>query len=160
MTATARKPFEIRGWHVLAGLVLFFGAVFAVDGAFTVMAIRTFPGQTVDNPYEAGLAYNRTLEQRQKQAALGWRAEVVPGEAGVIDVAFHDRGGAPVQGLTLAAKMERPATETGRIEPRFNEVEPGLYRASTGAAKGGWDLTVSASDSEGPQFGFEHRLVW
>jgi nitrogen fixation protein FixH len=151
---------EVRGRHVLAGMVLFFAVIFAVDGAFMYFAIRTFPGQTVDNPYEAGLAYNRTLEVRRAQAALGWRAEVEPGEAGVIDVAFRDREGRPVTGLDLSAKLERPATEAGRIEPAFHEVGPGLYRTSTGAAPGGWDLTVSAADKAGRSFGFEHRLVW
>ncbi len=154
------EPFEVKGRHVLAGMVLFFAVIFAVDGAFMYFAIRTFPGQTVDNPYEAGLAYNRTLESRQAQAALGWRAEVAPGEAGVIDVAFRDREGRPVTGLDLSARLERPATEAGRIEPAFREVGPGLYRAATGAAPGGWDLTVSAADPQGRSFGFEHRLVW
>lgn len=154
------KPFEIRGRHVLLSIVLFFVFVFAVDGAFMYFAIRTFPGQTVDNPYEAGLAYNRDLAARRAQAALGWRAEVTPREAGVIDVAFRDREGRPVAGLDISAKLERPATEAGRIEPAFREIGPGLYRAATGAAPGGWDLTVSAADAAGRNFGFEHRLVW
>lgn len=69
-TATSRKG-QITGWHVLIGVVTFFALIIAVDVVFMVLAYRTFSGQVASNPYEAGLAFNKTLAQREREAALG-----------------------------------------------------------------------------------------
>ncbi|HEX6860086.1 MAG TPA: FixH family protein [Caulobacteraceae bacterium] len=159
MTAIARKPFEIRGWHVLAGIVAFFGVVFAVDGTFMYQAIHTFPGQTVDNPYEAGLAYNRTIAQRQAEAALGWSASVEKGE-GVVRLMILDRTAQPLEGLTVSGKLERPATETGRRMIELKEVAPGLYEAAVNDMTGAWDFSATARDGAGHVFEAQRRLIW
>ncbi|HJV40493.1 FixH family protein, partial [Caulobacter sp.] len=76
---------RITGWHVLIGIVLFFAIVIGVDTIFMVQAYRTFSGEVASNPYEAGLAFNRTLAQRQREAALGWSASVdTPGRKSVV----------------------------------------------------------------------------
>lgn len=156
----AKPPFEVRGWHVLAGVVAFFAVVFTLDAIFVIQAVKTYPGQVSETPYEDGLAYNRTLDQRAAQAALGWSAAVSAGEGGVVEVAFRDRHGEPITGLKLRAVLDRPATEVGQIRPSFQEARPGIYIARTGAARGGWDLKVSAGNAAGQTFGVEQRLVW
>lgn len=52
---------RITGWHVLIAVVLFFGVVIGVDTVFMVKAYSTFSGEVASNPYEAGLAFNKTL---------------------------------------------------------------------------------------------------
>ena len=59
--SSERIGFQVRGWHVWAGVAAFFAVVIAVDATFTVLALRTFPGQVSVTPYEDGLLYNRRI---------------------------------------------------------------------------------------------------
>lgn len=159
MTTMTHKPFEIRGWHVLAAFVAFFGFIFAVNGVLMYQAIHTFPGQTVDNPYEAGIEYNRTLAQKAAEADLGWKAEV--GKSGdVVRLVVLDSAGRPVSGLKVAGKMERPATEQGRRMIQLKEVSPGSYQIALIDMTGAWDFSATARDKAGHVFEAHRRLIW
>jgi nitrogen fixation protein FixH len=153
------KAFRLTGWHVLAGVVAFFAVVITVDASFAVLAVRTFPGQVSVTPYEDGLVYNRHIAQLEAQARLGWRA-AAGAEPGQVVVIFRDRAGRPLSGLTLAARLERPATETGRIALAFTEAGPGRYLAPAGRIAGTWDLTAEAHGASGGVFVAERRLTW
>ncbi|MBI1199237.1 MAG: ferredoxin [Phenylobacterium sp.] len=154
------RGFRLTGWHVLAGISAFFAVIFAVDGTFAYMALRTHPGEVSVTPYEDGLLYNQRITQLEEQRQLGWRAAAGPLGTNKVLVEFRDRADAPVRGLTLTAKMERPATETGRITPRFVETAPGRYEATVGQLSGAWDLTAEAKDPSGDDFLLERRLTW
>ncbi|MDQ0465964.1 nitrogen fixation protein FixH [Caulobacter ginsengisoli] len=161
MTQSLSQPgFRIKGWHVLAGVVAFFMVVIAVDAGFLVMAYRTYPGQVSRTPYEDGTAYNNKLAQLAAQAKLGWTVAAGVAPDGQLLVQVRDRAGAPVSGLTGQARLERPATEAGRITPRFREAAPGDYLASPGRLIGAWDLTVALTDKAGHRFEAERRLTW
>lgn len=155
----ARRPFEVRGWHVLAGVSAFFAVIIAVDASFAVLAVRTFPGQVSVTPYEDGLLYNRHIAQLETQARLGWRAAAAA-EPGQVALAFRDRDGRPLTAMTVTGKLERPATEAGRIPLRFVEAEPGRYIAPAGRLVGTWDLTAEAHGATGGAFIAERRLTW
>jgi nitrogen fixation protein FixH len=60
----------------------------------------------------------------------------------------------------VTAKLERPATETGRLSPAFRETAPGRYEADIGRETGAWDLTAEARDAHGRLFTAERRLMW
>ncbi|WP_395670293.1 FixH family protein [Phenylobacterium sp.] len=159
-TPAGVKPgFRFTGWHMLAGVVTFFAVVIAVDVLFTVLALRTFPGQVSVTPYEDGLLYNQRIAQQRAQAALGWRAAATA-NAGVVTLTVQDAAGSPIRGLDIAARLERPATEAGRLTPKFIETAPGRYEAATGRIAGAWDLTAEASDTAGRRFVAERRLTW
>jgi nitrogen fixation protein FixH len=164
MTARSQSAFELRGWHVLLILAGFFAAVIAVDVLMAVKAYATFPGEVTDRPYEEGLAFNRTLATRAQEKALGWQArvEVAPQDVGrsQIRLIVTDAAGEPVRRLKLKARLERPATESGRLEPRFTETRPGVYVASVPDTPGAWDLSVTGTDSEGRPFEAGRRLQW
>lgn len=160
MTALVPTPrFTIKGWHVLAGLVLFFGIVIAVDSLFITMAYKTFSGEAAKNPYEAGLLYNRTLAQRQREVALGWSATIEEGAGDVVLVRVADRDGKPIEGLTVSGALERPATTRGRRTVRFAAVTPGVYRADAAPLDGAWDLHVTLRRADGALFEADRRLV-
>lgn len=152
-------PFQIKGWHVLAIFVAFFGVVIAVNTGFVVMSVKTFPGEVSVTPYEDGLLYNKTLAQQTAQAKLGWRAIAAADPQGVA-LEMLDRDGAPVRGLTIAGKLERPATEAGRRMLAFRETAPGRYVAAAGGLTGAWDLTATARAKAGETFVAERRLTW
>lgn len=153
------QGFRIRGWHVLVALIAFFGVVAAVNAVMITAALETFPGQVSVTPYEDGVAYNKKLAQMAAQERLGWTAAAGVDETAVV-ISLRDRLDTPVESLKVSGKMERPATETGRITPAFEEVAPGIYRAELGKIDGAWDLTFDATDAQGHRFEGERRLVW
>lgn len=162
MTAleTASRPgFRVKGWHVGAGVCAFFAVVIGVDTTFTVLALRSHPGEVSVTPYEDGLLYNRHIEQMEAQARLGWRA-VAFAEPGRVVLEFRDAEGAAVRGLVLTATLKRPATEAGRQAPRFHETAPGRHEAAVGEITGAWDLAAEARDAQGALFATERRLTW
>ncbi len=157
--AQAARGFRITGWHVLALIVGFFATVIAVDVTFAVLAVKTFPGEVSVTPYEDGLLYNQKLAQVAAQEKLGWGA-AAGAEPGRVIVEMRDAAGAPLTGLSITGKLERPATETGRKALAFREVAPGLYAAAPGGLAGAWDLTTEAVDHAGHRFEAERRLSW
>lgn len=154
-----RPGFRLNGWHVLAIVTAFFAVVIAVDVAFVVMAVKTFPGEVSATPYEDGLAYNRSFEQLRAQERLGWRATAAA-EPGAVTVEMRDRSGQPLQGLAVTGDLQHPATEAGRVILSFHETRPGRYVAHPGDLTGAWDLTATAASPAGARFIAERRLTW
>jgi nitrogen fixation protein FixH len=157
----ARPPFEVKGRHVLIGVVVFFGLIMVIDGVFVALALKSHPGEVAVTPYEDGLAYNRTLDERRTQAGLGWSVAVDSASGpGVVRVRVYDRSRAPLAGLELGGRMTRPATGQGAIELAFAETAPGLYEARARPETGAWDVAIVATDSEERRFEAERRLMW
>jgi nitrogen fixation protein FixH len=157
--AAPHRGFRLTGWHVLAVLVGFFGTVIAVDVGFAMMAFRTFPGEVSVTPYEDGLLYNKKLAQLAAQEKLGWRA-AAGAQPDQVMIEMRDAAGAPLSGLAISGKLERPATEAGRRLLKFRETAPGSYVAISDGLTGTWDLTAEAADAKGRRFEAERRLTW
>jgi nitrogen fixation protein FixH len=157
---SAPSRFHLTGWHVLAIIVGFFVIVVGVDTLFAISAYRTFPGQVSATPYEDGVAYNRKLVQLEAQSRLGWAPVATVAAAGTLRLEVRDRAGQPVTGLRVTGRMERPATESGRIAPIFREAEPGVYLARPGRLLGAWDVSLILLDPAGHRFEAERRLTW
>jgi nitrogen fixation protein FixH len=155
-----RSRFELKGAHVLAMVVGFFLVVIGVDAAFTVLAVRSFPGEVSRTAYEDGLKYNAEIEARAAQAALGWTVEVQTGAPGEVTVRVTDAAGAPLEGLHVTGTLERPATAAGRSRALFRQIGPGVYRADARTPRGGWDLRLKARDARGREIRVERRLLW
>jgi nitrogen fixation protein FixH len=159
---TFQKPVpdkgRITGWHVLIGFVLFFGIVIAVDTVFMIKAYRSFSGEVASNPYEAGLAFNKTLAQRRREAALGWSVGVeTPAGGKTVVVILKDRDGKLLDGLSVTGTLERPATETGRQTLNFKPLGHGRYEAQA-RLDGAWDLRGVARNAR-DMIEIETRLV-
>lgn len=157
-TAAAPAKGKITGWHVLIGVVLFFGVIIAADTLFIVKAYKTFSGEVASNPYEAGRAFNRTLAQRERAAALGWRATAQASGPDEVSLRMADRDGRPLTTLSLTGTLERPATEAGRQTLNFRHVGDGVYQAAGARLDGAWDLRAVARDAK-DAFEIESRLV-
>ncbi|MBV9994540.1 MAG: FixH family protein [Caulobacteraceae bacterium] len=160
MSASDTRPgFRITGWHVLGAFVVFFGVTTAVDAVMVVDAYRSFPGQVTSSPYEEGLRFDAALHQQRSQAGLGWRMTAGFAAPGLVELTVRDRAGAPVGLARIEARLERPATEVGRIPLSFAPAGPGVYRAKAHADAGAWDLRLSAYDRQGRRFDAERRLM-
>lgn len=161
---TTASPFRFTGWHFLACMGLFFGIDIAVNIAFIVRAVQTFPGEVADDPYEAGVAYDQTLAREAAERKLGWTAVIEDGGHGpkgeAISVRWSDRTGQPLSGLSVTGLLRRPATERKNTTIRFVETAPGAYRAVTAVAPGAWDVDVTAANRAGQQRTADRRLIW
>lgn len=158
-TENTSTGYRVRGWHVLVGMIAFFGVITAVNAVMITLALESFPGQVSVTPYEDGVAYNKKLAQMEAQARLGWRASAGV-EGRTVVVHMRDSSDAPISGLRMTGLLQRPATESGKVTTRFEEGEPGVYRAKPGGLAGAWDLTVNAVDAKGRTFEAERRLMW
>ena len=165
MSAVAKtQPRELKGWHVLIMFLVFFGVMLGVNVYMVVQAVRTFPGEVNSRPYEAGLAYNRTLKAMATERALGWRARVDATETTAsgtrIIVRWTNASAQLLAGAVVNGKIVRPATEAQNHDLVFTEIEPGVYAAVVKAAPGAWDLSVTATDARGEHRTAERRVVW
>ncbi len=165
MTALAKPQVrELKGWHVLIMFLAFFGVMLGVNIYMVVQAVRTFPGEVNSRPYEAGLAYNRTLKAMATERALGWRARVDAIETTAVGtrivVRWSNASAQPLMGAMVKGKIVRPATEAQSHDLAFTEIEPGAYAAVVKAAPGAWDLSVTATDARGEHRTAQRRVVW
>jgi len=154
----------LRGGHVLAMLLLFFGVIIAINVAFAVAAVRTFPGEDERRSYTQGLHYNDTLAERRAQAASGWHAEAQLDESSAgarLVVHLRDRVGRPIDNAVVAGVLRWPPTEAGDRALTFVQDGAGRYGADIGdLASGRWDLRARAHDQNGHALDFEAELTW
>lgn len=160
---TTTSSFALRGWHVLAGLLLFFAAIIAINVAFAVAAVRTFPGEDERRSYTQGLHYNDVLGARREQAAIGWsaRSELARDDRGArLVVLLNDRTGAPIDGATVTGVLRWPPNESGDRQLTFSAEGEGVYAAELGVlTPGRWDLRARAENNSGAR-DFEAELTW
>jgi nitrogen fixation protein FixH len=160
MSATPR---QIRGWHVLAGLLAFFGAVIAVNVVFIVAALNTFPGEDVRRSYVQGLHYNDTLAERRAQAALGWRANAAfagGAEGAVLEVTLRAGDAAPLDGVQLSGELQWPTDARFDRALEFQPAGAGRYLADLGQLPPGrWRLRARAQRGD-RALDFESELIW
>jgi nitrogen fixation protein FixH len=161
MSSIAKRPFEIRGWHVLATLLAFFAAIIAVNVGFAIVAVRTFPGEDVRRSYLQGLNYNGTLATRRAQAGLGWRASAAlrkDTSGALLEVSVTS--GAPLGPLTLAGDLRRPTDARLDRALAFEQIAPGRFLARLqNLPPGAWRLRARA-EAGADALDFEADLTW
>ncbi|HXI87801.1 MAG TPA: FixH family protein [Parvularculaceae bacterium] len=154
---------KLTGLRVLFILIGFFGVVIAVNIWFVVEALGTFPGEEVKNPYLEGIHYNALLEERAKEKALGWTADLVgvrrDGDDLLISVIYRDKEGGTLSNLSVKGALKR-ATHAGDDKDLIFEQVGAAYVARASKARGGlWDLSAIASSTDGGRLEFEKRLT-
>lgn len=153
---------ELKGWHVGAMMLGFFGITIAVNVLFTTYAISTFSGEDVAKPYLRGLAYNETLAARAAQAALKWKVSigVARSEGGaLLTVTVADSGGGTLSSLAVEATLRRPTDARLDKTVALEAIGGGVYRAELGVlAAGQWDVIARAKDGT-QSFEAERRVV-
>jgi nitrogen fixation protein FixH len=158
------KPeFRLTGAKVLLLLVGFFVTIMAVNFLMAYYAIHTFSGMQTEKPYESGLAYNRAIAEAKALTALGWKADIHSDRSAdgtvSLDVSMADTSGIPLADLAVHARLRSPIDSKRDHEVAFSNEGNGLYRGSTGAEAGQWDLEVSAERNGAVQFRSVNRIV-
>lgn len=145
------KSFEIKGWHVLAAMIGFFGVIFVVNGIFLYKALQTHTGVVSQQPYRKGLGYNERIAFERNQDSLGWQETLTLG-AGADTLTFElkDKAGSPVTGLRVTGSIGRPSTVEHDAKLMMEEREPGRYVATfTAREPGGWLVDLAATRLDG-----------
>ena len=144
-TASPSPKAGLRGAHVLAGFLAFFGMIFVVNGAMIYSALRTHTGLVANEPYRKGLHYNDRIAASDRQALLDWNDAVTLRRDGALAVRLTASGGRPVPSLLLKAIVGRPSTNRADHTVELKEAEPGVYEASLGALDAGnWLISLEA----------------
>jgi len=160
--SAAGKP--LTGRTVLFCILAFFAVIISVNVTMMTLAIETLPGTDVDNPYSAGLAYNREISAARAQDARGWRVtahvERQPDGQSSIRVEARNAAGAPVTGMAFSALLARPTDRRADHAVTLSEDELGIYRGTAdGVAAGQWDLIVEGERGTERMFMSRNRLV-
>ena len=150
--AAAMNGKPVTGRKVLAWMVAFFGVVIAVNLAFVWFALDTWPGLTTGHAYQEGITYNQTIEQAEKQKALGWRSRLSLGaptpRGHLVAARMSGPDGQPLRGLAVTALLRRPVGEGLDMTVTLAEDTPGHYAALVKLpAPGRWEVVVTAKGS-------------
>lgn len=159
MIAGLRIPRPITGRHVLIAILVFFGVIFAVNGVFLYVSLRTHPGVTTEDAYRKGLQYNRTLEELDRQRALGWTVAFAQ-DGGMVTLRLTGAGGTALAGVSVALEARRPASDSEDRILVLEETSPGTYRATGPAlAPGRWILLCRVGDAAGHRYHSETEIL-
>jgi nitrogen fixation protein FixH len=153
----------LKGKHVLIAVLAFFAFVIAVNGIYIALAMWSWSGLSTEDAYQRGLAYNQTLAEAEAQRALNWQVKAVlepmAGGGARLTVAFTDRSGAPVEGLTVSGDLRRPVRDDLDRAVDLVRDGPGRYGADVDQlAAGQWDVRLRATSPDGAIFVLEDRL--
>lgn len=159
----AEGGFRLKGLHVLAILVGFFGTVAVVNAVMIHYALSTFRGEVTKHPYEEGLAYNSDIQEARAQAARGWKVEgkvarAADGQA-AIEVTALDAEGKPLPGLQMSATLAAPADMKRDRAATLESVGGGVYRGSIAAPQGIWDFELAAARDGKTLFQSRNRIT-
>lgn len=148
MTAdTAETGFRLKGWHVLAGFVGFFGVIISVNIYMASQAIGTFPGLEVDNTYVFSQEFNERVEDQNR---LGWVVEAEDRD-GWIRLSITDPDGQPVRPQEIHAVVGRPTDSTDDLVPQLAWNGRG-FEAPLELTEGKWIVRFSAIAEDGTEF--------
>lgn len=138
---------ELKGWHVLAMFLAFFGTIVGVNLFMASMAVGTFPGVEAKNGFVASQSFQ---ERRAAQEALGWSVGARLAD-GVLEVAFTDSEGAPVEVSSMEAIVGRPTHVNADQSPDFT-YRRGVFATPMELPEGNWDVRLVAVAPDGTEF--------
>jgi nitrogen fixation protein FixH len=155
-----KRPRQITGRTVLIALLAFFAVVATVNAIFIVSALRTHPGLSEDNAYQAGLAYNRVLADAEAQRALGWRLTLDETTDGRLAFRLGDRHDDAVIVEAATAQLRRPGRQAADRVIALVGDGPGLWHAPVAdLTPGNWDVHVEFMRAGASVYRAERRIL-
>ena len=134
MSATVKKS---DGRFILLCFVAFFSLIIVVNSIFIYFALQTHSGVVIENPYEKGLEFNKTLEAAKTQPNLKNSAS------------YHDgvlRWTLPIINASVTADMVRSVQDGYDFDIALKHIGNGVYEANpTMPLHGAWTARLKAS---------------
>jgi nitrogen fixation protein FixH len=164
MTASSSAARPITGRFVLIAVVSFFAVVIGVNVVMMHFAIATLPGTEVDSAYRASLAYPSEIQAAHLQDQRDWKVDAHIEREGNgtahLSVGAKAPDGAPLAGLSVSGRLERPTDRRADQTFDFAESGSGLYSGTAyGVAAGQWDLVIEADRDGRRVFLSRNRVV-
>lgn len=164
MTASASTARPLTGRFVFIAVVSFFAVVIGVNVVMMRLAITTLPGTDIDSAYSAGLAYQREILAARQQNARDWKVDAhierKPEGLAALSIHAQDRSGAPLAGLAIFARLQRPTDRRADQVFEIAESGGGNYRGTAqSVAPGQWDLVIEADTDGKRMFLSRNRMV-
>lgn len=143
----AAKP---RGRWIPWMFVLGFCVMLGANGALIYNALSTFPGLVVEKSYEQGVSYNRFIEAKEKELALGWWVDpaftVVDAATRRVRFDLTPRGpdGAALDGAVVSGELSRPLEQIPPLAAPFTDFGGGRWIADVELPlPGQWELRMT-----------------
>lgn len=147
--ADEKEKSRAAGRNILLAFLLFFLGVAAVNIIFVYKATETHTGTVIDQPYERGLEYNKTLTAATAQAGFSWGVDVQMKKVAALEyeltfIAGDRRGNTvPLDGFDIL--VLRPVNASDDLHPEFKAETPGKYTGHVIFPKPGrWEIKVKA----------------
>ncbi len=141
---SALKSPWVLGWLAMVAVII------TANLVMMTFAYKTSPGLVVEDYYEKGKNYNKSLEKLAAQEALGWDADLslpdksVAGEKTSYVLAVADNKGAFVEADTVEIFAYRPSDVKEDFSLSMNKISEGKYAAHiTFPLPGVWDIVVN-----------------
>ena len=145
---------ELKGHHVLAMFIAFFGVIFGVNFLMAYLAESTWSGLVVENGYVASQTFDKDLARARAQEALGWNVGFAYDKDSV-KLTFADAKGAKIDTLNLTGKLQRTVTDKEDQVLTFAWLGSGLYSAPARLGPGLWEVEV---DGKGDGVSDYHKI--
>lgn len=155
---------ELKGWHVLVIMLVFFGVTIGVNSVFVSYALSTFAGEDVKQPYLKGLEYNRKLDAQAAQDALGWSATIeahreASGQA-IVRLRLLNADQQPLSGLDVEAMLRHPVNAHLDRTVKLQSLGDGAYEARVNdLMRGQWDVIANTQSTEKVAFAAKRRVL-
>jgi nitrogen fixation protein FixH len=138
-----RSGYRWFPWAIAASMAM----VVAVNVALAYFAVTSSTGLVTEHPFEAGTGYNAVLSEAAAEDALGWHAKLAvsssAGSSRHLEVRLHDRAGAPLDGATVTARLERPVEPVPPVPASLTESASGSYGVDLPALRPGqWEVRL------------------
>ncbi len=151
LPAARREGEGMQGRHVLAAFIVFFAAVFVVNGAMIYQALSTHTGLVANEPYRKGLHYNERIAADAQQVSLGWVEVLDVTREGLVRLKLAWPDGRPVDSLRIEGVLGRPSTNRHDVKLALAEKFPGSYEAElVPLAEGNWIVALEAFSGADP----------
>lgn len=138
---------RLKGWHVLAIFLGFFGTIITVNLFMAFQAVSTFPGLEAKN----GFVSSQSFEQRRDaQEALGWEVGARL-DGGVLAIAFTDAAGRPVEVARMDAIVGKATHVREDRHPEFT-YRLGTFRTPLELPPGNWNIRLTAWAADGTPY--------
>ena len=154
MSMATTSPKEIKGGHVLAMIIAFFGVIIAVNLVMAWFANSTWSGLVVENGYVASQEFDKNLARAKAQEALGWDVGF-SFDKGSVKVTFTDAAGKRIDSLDLTGKLQRTVTDKEDQVLTFGWMGSGTYSAPARLAPGLWEVEI---DGKGDGVSDYHKI--
>lgn len=164
MTSSSSAARPITGRFVLIVTICFFAVVIGVNAVMMRLAIATLPGTEVDSAYSAGLAYQKEIQAAQQQDKRDWKiaAHIERRADGTarLSVDAKAKYGAPLAGLSVFGRLERPTDRRADQTFEMMEAGGGSYRGTArDVSAGQWDLVIEADRDGNRLFLSRNRVI-